>query len=471
MEGNATQLSLDGGRLRLPVLGVPMPPISTSLSPLLFNGTVVEAARNTDFFIALSEASAAPLICNGGAIIDTLDYEVAIRGKGFAQAPDSTGALVKQGTGILKIAAPMTYTGPTLVSNGTLRLDFTLASPSNALVNLLAPESAVTVSAGAAFEVVGATNELGEVQHRQTLHRLVSEDAAGTNLRVTEADLAVNTLEGAWRKLGQGTFALTDCPENSTPFTGALTVSEGLFAVRGARTYVTVDVPYAGFESNPLLPEGGGQGAKDRRGAAATGCPGWTFNTDDAGYQRNGSYFAATALAYAPEGVQTAYVRRNGSIQVTLNFPVDGTYTLTFAYCPRYNAGIWYTNHVIYVQLAGAVCGSVTVTERGYLTATIPLVHVTAGTHILKFQGATELPAPNDDPCSLIDDIRISGVLKSRHCKRCPATSRHSRSRPARGADYPGKFVVGDLVINGVRYVGGQYGALTHPEVFSGRAW
>ena len=37
--------------------------------------------------------------------------------------------------------------------------------------------------------------------------------------------------------------------------------------------------------------------------------------------------------------------------------------------------------------------------------------------------------------------------------------------------DYPGKFVVGDLVINGVRYVGGQYGALTHPEVFSGRAW
>ncbi|HHU13569.1 MAG TPA: FAD-dependent oxidoreductase, partial [Lentisphaerae bacterium] len=470
VEGNATQLSLDGGRLRLPVLGVPNATDQhLSLRPLLFNGTVVEAARNTDFFIALSEASAAPLICNGGAIIDTLDYEVAIRGKGFAQAPDSTGALVKQGTGILKIAAPMTYTGPTLVSNGTLRLDFTLASPSNALVNLLAPESAVTVSAGAAFEVVGATNELGEVQHRQTLHRLVSEDAAGTNLRVTEADLAVNTLEGAWRKLGQGTFALTDCPENSTPFTGALTVSEGLFAVRGARTYVTVDVPYAGFESNPLLPEGGEQGAKDRRGAAATGCPGWTFNTDDAGYQRNGSYFAATALAYAPEGVQTAYVRRNGSIQVTLNFPVDGTYTLTFAYCPRYNAGIWYTNHVIYVQLAGAVCGSVTVTERGYLTATIPLVHVTAGTHILKFQGSTEL-IPQGDPCSLIDDIRISGVSEIAALQAL--SSDESSLTIETGArvelDYPGKFVVGDLVINGVRYVGGQYGALTHPEVFSG---
>jgi len=470
VEGNATQLSLDGGRLRLPVLGVPNASNQhLSLRPLLFNGTVVEAARNTDFFIALSEESVDPLICNGGAIIDTADYEVAIRGKGFAQAPDSTGALVKQGAGTLKIAAPMTYTGPTLVSNGTLRLDFALASPSNALVNLLAPESAVTVSAGAAFEVVGATNELGEVQHRQTLHRLVSEDAEGTNLRVTDAELVVNTLEGTWRKLGQGTFALTDCPENSTPFTGALTVSEGLFAVRGARTYATVNVPYAGFESNPLLPETGGQGVKDARGAKATGCPGWTFNTDDAGYQRNGSYFAATALAYAPEGVQTAYVRRNGSMQVVLNFPVDGTYTLTFAYCPRYNAGTWYTNHVVYVQLADAVCGSVTVTERGFLTAAIPLVHVTAGTHILKFQGSTEL-IPQGDPCSLIDDIRISGVSEIAALQAL--SSDESSLTIETGArvelDYPGMFVVGDLVINGVRYVGGQYGALTHPEVFSG---
>jgi len=468
VEGNATQLSLDGGRLRLPVLGVPnVNNQHLSLRPLLFNGTVVEAARNTDFFIALSEESAAPLICNGGAIIDTMAYEVAIRGKGFAQAPDSTGALVKQGTGTLKIAAPMTYTGPTLVSNGTLRLDFALASPTNALDNLLAPESVVTVSAGAAFEVVGATNELGEMQHRQTLHRLVSEDAAGTNLRVTDANLAVNTLEGTWRKLGQGTFTLQERMGGDTPFIGDLTVSEGLFVVRSARAQYTVDVPYAGFESDPLLPAEGGPGVKDRRGTAATGCPGWTFNSTYAGYQRNGSYFADTEPAYAPEGVQTAFLRSDGSMQVALDFPGDGNYTLTFAYCPRGYNGTWYTNHVVSVLLADTTCGSVTVTEIGYRTATIPLGYVTAGTYTLKFQGTAGLPG---DPWTLIDDVRISGtaVITAPDALSSDESSLTIETGAHVELDYPGVFVVGDLVINGVRYVGGQYGALTHPEVFSG---
>jgi hypothetical protein len=361
----------------------------------------------------------------------------------------------------------MTYTGPTLVSNGTLRLDFALASPTNALDNLLAPESVVTVSAGAAFEVVGATNELGEMQHRQTLHRLVSEDAAGTNLRVTEADLAVNTLEGTWRKLGQGTFTLQERMGGDTPFIGDLTVSEGLFVVRSARAQYTVDVPYAGFESDPLLPAEGGPGVKDRRGTAATGCPGWTFNSTYAGYQRNGSYFADTEPAYAPEGVQTAFLRSDGSMQVALDFPGDGNYTLTFAYCPRGYNGTWYTNHVVSVLLADTTCGSVTVTEIGYRTATIPLGYVTAGTYTLKFQGTAGLPG---DPWTLIDDVRISGtaVITAPDALSSDESSLTIETGAHVELDYPGVFVVGDLVINGVRYVGGQYGALTHPEVFSG---
>ncbi len=473
VDGNASQVSLDGGRLRLPVLGVANANNQhLSLRPLLFNGTVIEAVRSTDLFMNLSEASAAPLLCQGGAIFDTMAYEVAIRGKGFAQAPGSTGALVKLGTGMLKIATPMSYSGATLVSNGTLRLDFALASPSNALANLLAPESAVKVSAGAALEVVGATNAVGELLHRQTLRRLVGEDAEGVDVRVTEAELAVNALDGVWRKLGQGTLALTDSGEGGMPFTGALTVSEGLFAVRGARTQVTVSVPYAGFESDPLLPALAAPSTDmDRRGTAATGCPGWTFTSGDAGYQRNGSYFSTTTLAHAPEGVQTAFVRRNASMQVALDFPVTGSYTLTFARCPRYYNAIWYTNHVVRVLLADSLRGTVIVTQIGYRTETVPLGHVATGTHILKFQGSAELPAPSSDPCTLIDDVRVSGVSEAEGVD-ATLSSDTSILTIETGAqvelDYPGVFAVGDLVINGVRYVGGRYGTATHPEVFSG---
>jgi hypothetical protein len=70
VDGNASQVSLDGGRLRLPVLGVANANNQhLSLRPLLFNGTVIEAVRSTDLFMNLSEASAAPLLCQGGAIL------------------------------------------------------------------------------------------------------------------------------------------------------------------------------------------------------------------------------------------------------------------------------------------------------------------------------------------------------------------------------------------------------------------
>ena len=157
-------------------------------------------------------------------------------------------------------------------------------------------------------------------------------------------------------------------------------------------------------------------------------------------------------------------------MQVALEFPVTGSYTLTFARCPRYYNAIWYTNHVVRVLLADSVRGTVTVTQTGYRTERVPLGHVTAGTHILKFQGSAELPAPSSDPCTLIDDVRLSGATDAAGVDALSSdASALTIETGARVAlDYPGALSVGELVINGVRYVGGRYGAATHPEVFSG---
>ena len=63
-------------------------------------------------------------------------------------APSASGGLTKLGTGLLNLAAASTYTGPTVVSNGTLRL----AAGSQTL----SPASALTL-AGGTLDLAGAT--------------------------------------------------------------------------------------------------------------------------------------------------------------------------------------------------------------------------------------------------------------------------------------------------------------------------
>jgi len=474
VEGNASQLSLDGGTLCAMVIGVANANNQhLSLKPVLFNGTVIEAQQSSDFFVNLAEPSAAPLIRNGGAIFDTQAYSVAIRGRGFAQEPGSSGRFVKLGAGVLKIAAPMTYTGETLVSNGTLRLDFALWKGTNAAENLLPAAAVVRLAAGASLEVAGATNAAGAVIHRQSVARIEGEGAAAATIRVEQADLAVHALQGAFMKTGPGTLALACDAAGNATLPASLTVQEGVFAVRGSQSSVTVSVPYAGFETEPLLPASP-QSSMDKRGVSATGCPGWTFcpvsGPTFGGYQRNGSYFSSAAAANAPEGVQTAFIKSNGWMQVSLAFPTNGSYSLMFRYCSRVNGTTWYTNQVVRMRVDGTLKETMTVVNRSSLERTVSLGQLTAGIHTLRFEGSYELPAPSNDPCTLIDDVRVTGVSDLGGAGA--VSNEDAVLTIASGAqvdlDYTGAFTVGELVIDGVTYRGGYYGAATHPAVFSG---
>lgn len=81
-----------------------------------FNGgTLKPTASSTAFFQGLQTAN----VQNGGAVIDTTNFNITI---GQNLLASGTGGLIKLGTGTLTLAGYNTYTGGTLVSNGTLNV-------------------------------------------------------------------------------------------------------------------------------------------------------------------------------------------------------------------------------------------------------------------------------------------------------------------------------------------------------------
>ncbi len=81
-----------------------------------FNGGIVQARTNNVSFLS---AGAVLNVRDGGAVFDTAGWDVAVGGALLAAG---SGGLRKQGAGTLTLAMASTYSGPTVVSNGTLQV-------------------------------------------------------------------------------------------------------------------------------------------------------------------------------------------------------------------------------------------------------------------------------------------------------------------------------------------------------------
>jgi autotransporter-associated beta strand protein len=117
---------------------------ATQLSTNNFNGGILRAgANNFSFLSALNGLTA--IVKAGGAKIDDAGFAITI---GQPLLHDSTlgatldGGLIKLGSGTLTLTAINTYTGPTIVSNGTLLIEATVANANSG-------PGAITVLAGA----------------------------------------------------------------------------------------------------------------------------------------------------------------------------------------------------------------------------------------------------------------------------------------------------------------------------------
>jgi autotransporter-associated beta strand protein len=190
-------------------------------------------------------------------------------------APSASGGLTKLGTGLLNLAAASTYTGPTVVSNGTLRL----AAGSQTL----SPASALTL-AGGTLDLAGAT---------VTNFQPVAIESG----RLVNGSLSAQS----FTKTGPSTATLTAAPVVPSP--------EALF-----QSYVRTLAPvgwYDPSDSSAVTLNGAGRvvalANKGTRGAALDAAPTAAPNLS------NPPLLATGTLSYAASGLPMLKIDANNT--------------------------------------------------------------------------------------------------------------------------------------------------------------
>jgi autotransporter-associated beta strand protein len=158
----ATTLNLNGGILTVGSFSKTRIG-STQLSTNNFNGGILRAGANNPSFLPQLNGVTANVKA-GGAKIDDAGFAITIsqpllHDPALGATPD--GGLIKSGSGTLTLAGVNTYTGPTIVSNGTLLIPGSLSGNSG--------PSAVTVLAGATLTGDGTIGGAVTVNNGGTL--------------------------------------------------------------------------------------------------------------------------------------------------------------------------------------------------------------------------------------------------------------------------------------------------------------
>ncbi len=124
-----------------------------------FNGGTLRAAGSTAVFVQFPGTTQTANVLDGGAIIDSAGFDVAIPQTLFGGGT-GIGGLTKTGNGTLTLAGGFAYTGPTAVRGGTLALDAAQASGAGALIVSNATLT-VSLNSGASTLSVGAISLAG----------------------------------------------------------------------------------------------------------------------------------------------------------------------------------------------------------------------------------------------------------------------------------------------------------------------
>jgi hypothetical protein len=227
-------------------------------------------------------------------------------------------------------------------------------------------------------------------------------------------------------------------------------------------------IPFAGFESDPLLDP-----ALIVKGGTVNG---WAFSYTDAdhfaGYQINGSSISGGAVLpryQAPEGSQTAVLMGVASMETQITVPADGRYGLSFE---MVNATMDNKSlkgpYDFRVLLDGAEVEVVMVMNQAYVQREVLLPRLTAGTHALRFEGFNSRQLKGWGV--LIDRLRLLHyVMRAEQVAQQGAGMVFLADswRPL-SLSYDGAIRVRELWVESVLQSGGKHGAATYPTVFSG---
>jgi autotransporter-associated beta strand protein len=168
ISGTTATINLDGGTLqaRLVSNATHQQNATAGSASATFNfngGTLKAGASSATFFQGSIVAPIIPItaiVKSGGAIIDDNNHTITIveplqHDSSLGDTAD--GGLIKNGVGTLTLSAANTYTGPTVVSNGTLLVSGSLST------------NTVTVATGATLSGAGTINGAVTIQGGGTL--------------------------------------------------------------------------------------------------------------------------------------------------------------------------------------------------------------------------------------------------------------------------------------------------------------
>jgi len=192
--GSSTSITLDGGRLT----------IGSSSSGTAITSATIASTRN----IFVGSTAGTSLSIGGSTGVTTYSGVIADK-------LGSTGLLAKQGAGALVLGGVSTYTGETLINNGTVKLD---------LGNNRLPTGTVVSIGQASSSNLGTLDLNGRNQQIaglvSTTGTSISTTLKNTVTSTAAATLDINVAEGATSSYGAGTAA------NSGAITGAISLKK-----------------------------------------------------------------------------------------------------------------------------------------------------------------------------------------------------------------------------------------------------
>jgi autotransporter-associated beta strand protein len=282
-----------------------------------FNGGTLRAFVSSESFI---QQNVNAVVQSGGAIIDDGGYSVWAD-CAFNDAPGSTAGLTKLGSGTLNLTATNTYTGTTVVSNGTL--------VANSLAGGITVESGATLLAAgsvagpvivASGGTLGGTNGIGTESFNSTLSLAAgsttfaeitpaSNDQIvgltgvtyGGSLIVSNISSSPLTVGNQYQLFhssspGTGNFtSVTLLPAGAATFNP----STGILTITSIGTAPVFNRPYVSSGSLVLTATGGTPGANLSLLSSTnllTPIPNWTTNYNGA-FDSNGNFSNAVPIS------------------------------------------------------------------------------------------------------------------------------------------------------------------------------